>query len=202
MIGRVYKIIVNCSNECYVGSTIQECRARWQEHKNNYSKWKNGYKKCICSSFELFDKYDIENCKIILIKEYEVCDRTHLQAYEQIWINKLKPINRSNPFQIKKLSMKLYNKKQVEKNPNYHKEQREKFLENHLNYEKERYYKRKTKNPNLGKERYQKHKEEILQKSKEKITCECGVEITNIHLSRHKRTKKHQELLQQIRPVQ
>ncbi|KAL7680584.1 putative GIY-YIG endonuclease [Plasmopara halstedii] len=33
MIGRVYKIVHSQSDICYVGSTINELRVRWKNHK-------------------------------------------------------------------------------------------------------------------------------------------------------------------------
>lgn len=201
MIGRVYKIIVNCSNECYVGSTIQECRARWQEHKYRYNNFKDGDRKITC--YELFDKYGIENCKIILIKEYEVADKTHLEAYEQLWINKLRAINKQNPFCIKKLWAKQYKEKNGEimkqKSREYHQKHKEERNKKHKEYVQ----KNKEKISQQKKEYHQKHREEILQKNKEKITCECGVEIVKMALSRHKRTKNHRiTMTLQIKPVQ
>ena len=38
---------------------------------------------------------------------------------------------------------------------------------------------------------YQKHKEEIQEKNKEKIKCECGILITPQNIWRHKKTSKH-----------
>ena len=92
MIGRVYKIIHNQSNIIYVGSTTQLLRQRWAEHKYRASKEKN-------SIYEYFEKYGIDNFKIILIKEYDITDKNHLKVYETLWINKLKSINVLMPFQ-------------------------------------------------------------------------------------------------------
>ena len=80
------------------------------------------------SIFDLFDKFGINNCKIILIKEYDVCDRKHLEMYECLWICKLKQncLNKTHPFRIKFLSDKLYNK---ECNKIYYKDNKEKEKE-------------------------------------------------------------------------
>ena len=89
-IGKIYKIIHNQSDLIYIGSTISTLRDRFYQHKKSLS--------CIISKY--FSKYGIENFKIILIKEYKICDRTHLEMYEQLWINKMKCININNPFEI------------------------------------------------------------------------------------------------------
>lgn len=219
MIGRVYKIIVNCSNEIYVGSTQQECRARWQEHKDNYKRWKDK-KAGGCRAFDLFDKFGIENCKIILIKQYRVTDRNQLHALEQLWINKFSKccVNKLSAFVIdpilkKKLAEykkkwyqdKLkenpnYNQeryqKELEKNPNLCKEKYQKELARNPNFLKEQYQKKLAKNPNFVKEHYQKYGEKAKERNKEKITCEiCSCEITKQGKSQHEKTKKHQDNL-------
>jgi hypothetical protein len=74
-IGRIH-IIAGQSNECYVGSTFNELKYRFRTHKSEYSA------NCACSVKLLFDKYGVNNCKLILIKEhrYEVVDRSHLDV--------------------------------------------------------------------------------------------------------------------------
>ena len=91
MKGKIYKIIHDQSNICYVGSTFDELRNRFRQHKNS-----NGKHSTSLTPF--ITLYGIEHFKIILIKEYEVIDRDHLKVYEQLWINKLQCINQSNPF--------------------------------------------------------------------------------------------------------
>ena len=43
---------------------------------------------------------------------------------------------------------------------------------------------------------YQKNKEQILQKQKQTIICECGSEIRKAGRSGHYNSKKHQEYVQ------
>ena len=124
MIGRVYKIVCGLTNDIYVGSSKQELRYRWRDHKYDYKKFKNG-KHNKLSVYPLFQKYGIDNFKIILIKEYEVCDKEHLKAYETLWINKLKSINKVIPFRIRYLSDKLYranNKEHLEEKRKYYRD--------------------------------------------------------------------------------
>ena len=98
--GHIYKIICRVDDTfCYIGSTFNTLRNRWQEHKRNY-KTRNG-NSCI---HKYFDTYGVENFKMILIKNYLVCrekqrDNKHLEAYETLWINKTKScINKLLPF--------------------------------------------------------------------------------------------------------
>lgn len=103
-IGRVYKIICAQSNNVYIGSTFNTLRDRWRDHKNRYLEYIKNNSRTI-SIHNYFDKYGIDNFKIILIKEYEVVDRNHLETKEQLWLNKLKNINIQcafNPFRRSK----------------------------------------------------------------------------------------------------
>jgi hypothetical protein len=50
-----------------------------------------------------------------------------------------------------------------------------------------------TEAPKLSKHQrfYQKNKEEIKEKNKEKIQCECGTFITRNNMAKHKKTQIH-----------
>jgi hypothetical protein len=195
MIGRVYKIIVNCSNDIYVGSTLQECRARWQDHKIHYNCWKNGTDKKKVSSFDLFEKHGIINCKIIQIKQYEVVDREHLRVYEQLWVNKLKPINKNNPFPIydffKKLITKMYRENNKEKQKEYSKKWRNDNQKCVKQKKKEYYQKIKANNPEWLKKQYQKLNKETRKKYIKKW-YEENIEIVKrrakLHYEKNKKT--------------
>lgn len=81
---RVYKIINNINCDVYIGSTLSELKCRWNCHKNQIKK--------SCSK-DFIEKYGIENCHIILIKEYQGLDciietRKIQRVYEQLWLNK------------------------------------------------------------------------------------------------------------------
>jgi len=116
--GHIYKIICKVDDTfCYIGSTFNSLRNRWQEHKNDYKKQNGRF-----SIYEYFDKYGIENFKMILIKDYLVCrekqrDYRHLHAYETLWINKSKScVNKKLPFQpLKKEQQKEYYNKNKDK---------------------------------------------------------------------------------------
>lgn len=114
-VGKVYKIIHNQSNLVYVGSTFHKrLNDRMRHHKDSYNRWIEG-KARKCSIYTYFKEYGLENFKMILIKEYNVCDKKHLRVYEQLWISKLKSCNKNSSFYIKKLSDKHYSKINKEK---------------------------------------------------------------------------------------
>ena len=224
VIGRVYKIITTQGNECYIGSTFNTTRNRFTQHKSDYKKWKNN-KSGFVKSYELFEKYGIENCRMILIKEYDVCDKKHLEIYETLWINKLKSINEIIPFSISKLSRKKYYKDNKEKIlikskqyreehkeelslyfKNYREENKEKIkkyqkdhYEEHKeeidNYKKKWYFSNKNRIIEKNKKYKEEHRKEISERHKQKITCECGSVITICNKLRHERSQKHQDFI-------
>ena len=171
VIGRIYKIISGQGNECYVGSTFDELNYRFRGHKRKYQLWKKKLINNKTTSFQLFEKYGMNNCKCILIKEYDVIDRKHLEAYETLWICKLKKnvVNKQFPFCIMKLSQKLQHKLYYEKN--------------------------KEKLKNKSRKRYEENKNEENMKKKEKINCECGSVVRRSDKARHIKSKKHQNWL-------
>lgn len=195
VIGRIYKIVSRETNECYIGSTFNQLKYRFKQHKDDYRRWKKG-KSSSCSSYEIFDKHGIKNCKMLLIKEYNVVDRKHLQVYETLWIRKLKSINKNVSFRILRFYEKMYRKKRLEENENYYKEKYQISLINNPLQHKKRYAKNIQNNPNHNREKYIKYGERQRVRVAEKITCEiCSCQITRGSKSDHERTKKHQNNL-------
>ncbi|GMF27620.1 unnamed protein product [Phytophthora lilii] len=107
MIGHIYRIIHLESDIQYVGSTFNGPRKRWQQHKKHYREWLSDKHRGM-AIYQYFHQHGIDTFKLILIKTYEVEDRTHLEAYEKLWINKLNCVNKNNPFRITKLYNKQY----------------------------------------------------------------------------------------------
>ena len=80
-----------------------------------------------------------------------------------------------------------------EKNGYYYRN-RERKLEYQKNYNKQQGVKIK----NYNKDYYQKRREEILEKAKTKIMCDCGCEVQLFNMNSHKKTKKHARALQRV----
>ena len=140
-IGIVYRIeYLENPDIRYIGSKFSEIRKRFYEHKINYNKYLNGNFSEI-SIYPYFKQYNIKNFKMILIKEYEVVDRTQLLAYEQLYMNKLKNINKQKSFQPlpkeqKKQHYRLNKNKIYEDNKEYYKKYRETNKEKNKEYQK------------------------------------------------------------------
>ena len=75
----------------------------------------------------------------------------------------------------------------------YYYKNRDKKLEYQKKYNREQGDRIK----NYNKDYYQKRREEILEKAKTKIICECGCEVQLFNMNSHKKTKKHARALEQ-----
>lgn len=163
-IGKIYKIVTPKSNDCYIGSTFDKIKYRFSNHKAKYKIWKEKELKKGCSVFDFFDEHGFENCKILLIKEYEVIDRKHLEVYETLWIKKLKSINIVEPSGgiLKNTRLEQYKQKNKAKikqsREKYHIKNRERLNQKSKEYHQKNRDSRNQKN----KEYYKENKEKII----------------------------------------
>ena len=98
--GKIYKIepINNGDDgDIYIGSTKEKYLSRrFNHHKDSYEYWKNGkYNKVMV--YDLFDKYGIENCEIILLENVNYNTKDELHAREKYYIKSLKCVNKYIP---------------------------------------------------------------------------------------------------------
>ena len=166
--GTIYKIICNVDSRfVYIGSTFNQLRHRFQNHKRQYKHWLTGSgNKCSC--YDHFKRHGLENFTIVKIKQY-VCwcenkkDKKHLHAYEQLWINNTPNCcNTSHAFQP---VMREHRRQQDQKPA--HKERRREYEEN---------------NPELI-------QSYSLARNVE-ITCDrCGCMVSKRNISRHQKSK-------------
>jgi hypothetical protein len=192
--GRIYRIICYSDPSInYIGSTFDTLRNRWQRHKIAYSN--NKARKL--SIYQYFDKTGIDDFKMLLIKEYQVVDKAHLKAYEQLWINKTNCVNMYNTFKIKYLSLKLYRSENSDKlkikQQEYYKTNHEK-LKQQRNTEEFQEYSRIYRENNREKliDNSKKHYEKARI---DRYTCECGIELACVSKAGHDRSKRHLHFL-------
>jgi len=165
--GKIYKIIGNVPNDpCYVGSTTKDYLSqRMAKHVYNYNSWKKGNKENKIMSFELFDKYGVENCKIMLLESVEAKSKDELRIKEQEYIEKLSCINQNRAICTSDDKIRL-NKQYYEKN-------RTVFLKQRKEYRKI-------------------NAEKIKLKKSLKYQCiYCDNEFNYNHKSRHERSSRH-----------
>ena len=156
--GIIYKIICKLDHKfVYIGSTFDTLRNRWQRHKSHYKKWLSDPESINpCSCVQYFEKYGIENFKILEIKSYDIHlkDRRCLEAYETLWIRKTrgccnvnlpirylrkeyhKQYHQDNCEHIAEYQ-KQYNQNNREKRAEYHKQYRQGNCEHIAEYQKQ-----------------------------------------------------------------
>jgi len=218
--GNVYKIICKLDSDIvYIGSTFNSLRNRWQTHKQDYKSYLDRKHSCV-SIYPYFEKFGIENFKIIRIKEYECyrgnrSDRKHLNVYEQLWISKTKNcVNKVNPFNLLKYNTdvmreyyKEYRKEYYEKNKEqkkeyqkeYSKKNKEKISENQKEYYEKNREKLSQYQKEYRKEYYEKNKDEISEKKKQlKFCIICKSSCGKYGFKAHERTPKHIKNAKQV----
>jgi hypothetical protein len=170
MKGKIYRIVCNSHPSIqYVGSTCNMLAKRWHQHKLSWQEWKDGKHKTPCSIYDYFSKYGIYDFQIILIKEYDVVDRQHLSSYEQLYINAITCVNKTNPWSVSIENCKWLNKE----------------------YQKNYSEKHKDKKRQNANENYKNNKQLVLDRHAKKIICSCSKEYTYGHKSRHLKTHFH-----------
>ena len=175
--GKVYRIWTLLSNEIYIGSTADTLSNRFGKHRRQYKGWLRNKKKYM-TSFELFEKFGVENCKIDLEHNFPCNSRAELNAEEGRVQRMHKDILVNN--KIAGRTKKEYyadNKEHIGgQHKQYYIEHKEHLAEQHKQYQ-------------------DKNKEHLSKHYKQKFSCECGGKYTPSSKSRHINTAKHQKFI-------
>lgn len=113
-LGKIYKIVDNNNNLCYIGSTIKTLNSRFSEHRNCYKK----NPKAGWSVFQIFDTYGIDKCHIELLENFPCENREALCKQEGHYILTTENVNKNlagRGNQESKANWRV-------NNPTYHKE--------------------------------------------------------------------------------
>ena len=202
--GKIYLIGNYLDKDIYVGHTTQELKRRFQKHKDSikiekvkhrklYAKmlelgvehfYIEEIEKCPCNSLDELEKrerhYILERQPVLNIQipqrtmeEWRQDKNEHLQEYErQRHLNNPRKEYKQQYSEENRDKLNAYNKQYREENPEYFKDY------------SQQYYK---ENPEL----FKKYRENM----KEKIECECGATIAKGGKSKHIKSKKHQNYL-------
>jgi hypothetical protein len=150
--------------DIYVGSTTKEFLSqRMDTHRNGYRRWKRGMPVSRVTSYEIFDKYGIENCKITLLEAYPCNSRDELTSREAHFIRTMQCVNKYIPQRTPK---------------EYRADFKEKLSAYHSNYGR-------------------KNKEKIKLYGAIRFECECGSIFRQVEKSRHCKTIKHTDFLEE-----
>ena len=150
--GKIYKIEPICDHDesdIYIGSTTKEyISQRMVKHRGDYKVWKNG-KTDNTSVYNLFEKYGVENCIIILLETVNANSKDELRAREAHYIKSLKCINKVVP----KRTPQEYREDTKDKKQQYFTEYKENNLEK-IKEKDKKYY-------NLNKDKINERKREL-----------------------------------------
>ena len=200
-----YKIVCldNSCDLCYVGSTVN-WKARAYRHKNNCINEKSSH-------------YNIKVYQIIRANGGWVNFKMiQIATRDQLSIRQAEQIEEEYRVQLK-ANMNtnrcyLSEEQKLERDKQYREANKDKRKE----YSEEYYKNNKDKFKEYNDERYKNNRDKILEYSKEyktnnvdkikaretkKITCECGCEVIKRHLERHKKSKKHINLMCSIKNI-
>jgi len=169
-LGKIYKM-ESPNGLIYIGSTCHPTLAmRKAKHKINFKHWQQG-KYGYTTSYQLFEE-DENNVQIYLIENYPCNNKDELTSREGYWIKKFDCVN--------KVIIGRTKQQWTIDNAEKLKEMKQEY-----------YIDNKEKLKARSNKRYIEKKEEILKLHSEKINCECGITYTYGHKSRHFKTIKH-----------
>jgi len=177
MNGIIYKIYHKDNEDLfYIGSTtdLNRRKAVHKQHCNNVNARHHNFK-----LYQIIRENGSWDCFQFDIIE-EVCCETkeELHKKEDEYITTLKPIMNSNKAIGDKMEyQKQYRIDNKEKKKKYYKDNKEKLTEYHKQY-------------------YNDNKERRREYDKQKIKCECGCDIRKDYIFKHRKTKKHINLIQ------
>jgi hypothetical protein len=178
-IGKIYKIVCNITDECYIGSTCEPTLAmRLSKHVACYKRWKSGN----CGKVTCYDIIDRGDYKILLIECFPCNNKDELNSREG-------HVTR----EYKKNSDIVCINKRIESRT-----KREYYLDNKIKIDErnKRYYKDNfEKNKDKSHTYYMTNKDKINKYASKKITCECGSCFRISDKARHERSQKHQVYL-------
>ena len=179
--GKIYKIYNTNNNDIYVGSTTLKLCERMRDHR----KCVNDKAKHHYPLYKLFSEYGVDTFYIELLEKCPCHDIEELRKKEGEYIRELRP---SMNKVIAGRKKKEYQAEYRENNKDYIRQLKHQYREN--NQDKILQY--IENNREHINQTHKKHYEEV---GKQPIECECGCPTTRKHLTRHRKSKKHIELM-------
>jgi len=200
--GKIYKIepIVEFDEgDVYIGSTTKQYLSeRMAKHRYNYNRYKNGKNENKIMSFDLFEKYGIENCDIVLIESVDANSKDELHMIEARYIKMMKCINRNIPMRTNK-QYREDNKEKIQQYQHDNKEKKKQYRQDNKEKIKEKMevYREINKDILIKKMALYRetNRDKLNEKKKEKILCQCGSLVSQTNKARHEKSPKHIEFI-------
>lgn len=160
--GKIYKIVDVGYSKCYIGSTCESLSRRMTRHKATYKQYLNGRSNNI-RSFELFDEFGFDNCKIELIEYYPCSTKEELHKREGFFIKETECVNKL----IAGRSQEEWIDDNKEHISAYNKQHKENMKEHYQEYQRQYHQENRERRNTKQKEYDNLHKEERHTKQKE-----------------------------------
>jgi hypothetical protein len=173
--GKIYKIeaINGEEGDIYIGSTTRDLLSqRMSKHHSSYKYWLNNKTKTKTTSYILFEKYGLENCRIVLIENVNAMSKDELLSREAFYIKSMSCVNKYIPMRSQKEYQENNREKINENNKKYDENNKEKISENKKNYHKNNKEKRLEYYEN-NKEIMSEKRKLYYEKNKEKMKKYC-----------------------------
>ena len=179
--GIIYTI--RSKDNIYVGSTLNLRTRKWSHKSNIYNENSPTYNRKL---YKIIRENNYE-WNMQPYKEYPCETKLQLRIEEERIHQFLKADMNSQSCGTGCSTEKERNKQYYDQ----HKDEIEK-------YKKQWYEEHKDENKEYYKQYYEENKNEINEKRKQKVTCECGCLVTRSALSKHRKTKKHINLIAKL----
>ena len=185
--GKIYKIKCNETGEQYFGSTTGSLRVRLNGHKSK-TKCKEQ-----CMSRQIINR---GNFQIELVENYSCETKHELHKRERFYIDNNECINSYIPTRTRKEYKEVHKEKIKDYIHTWEKEHRQErnIYKNNLYKTNEDYREREKVRAS---QYYEQNKEKILERMLVRYVCCCGVEGVVANKSRHEKTKRHQDFINQ-----
>ena len=174
--GKIYKITDVGYNKCYIGSTTENLSKRMARHRDHYKMFKSQQGKYY-SSFDIFDEFGMDNCKIELMENWTCGSKEELMKREGRHIQENECVN-------KRIAGRTRRDK--------HEQNKESVCKRNSEY----YHQTRLERRKKQKEYYDKNKHIIYRK----YQCDCGSECAIKTKRRHETSQKHQDWLKEQEP--
>ena len=171
--GKIYKITDNAYTKCYIGSTVEKYLSiRMGKHRSCYRQFKKNNAH-LCCSYNIFDEFGLENCKIELIEAYKCETKEELLKREGYYVKNTNCVNKLMPGRTKS---------------EYWDDNKEEIN-----------IKRRATRQTNGEAIREKDREYRLNHNLNCI-CECGSSVKYMNKAKHNKSMKHQEYVKNQNP--
>ena len=173
--GIIYKITNTVNNEVYVGSTTTDLELRMVKHKCDAKKRPE-----LSKFYPFMDEHGVEHFEIEIVEEFPCESKTELERREGEIIKAIGTLNQRIAGRTKEEYMKEFEE--------YLKNTRRNIKRNGRLTTENIIYRKKG---NIKKTYREKYHDQIREKARAKVECECGGTYTLSHKAEHMSSKKH-----------